>query len=188
MAQRGIDFGGVHARHQEPGRIGDGAHVAKCGDTAVVHALHDTGLSQYGFHRQHLGIFQWEAQAEGRVLLEPEFIQKQDVVPIPADEQGLGSAAGGGPLLDERIEIDLRVDPQDHHAQRAAALSLCIDGRQEREVNGAVRRIPVEIHKGHLSQPQGGDGLPGQVSADRFGGAWGGQPLHAWVSSRKTRS
>ena len=124
FAERRIDFRGVHAGDQGPGRIGHDAHRGHHRHPAVVDTFFDSLLPECRLHRGQVRVGQGLSQSEGRVLLEPELVQEQDVVAVPAHEKRLGRAAGAGPTLQEGIEIPLGIDPQDEHAQGARVVGF----------------------------------------------------------------
>ena len=75
---------------------------------------------------------------EGGVLFEPEVVQEENTIAIPADEQGLGTLAGDRPVLDQRIKIHLRVYLYGEYAENIAPVRC----RENRHHNGQVGGEP----------------------------------------------
>ena len=76
----------------------------------------------------------------------PEFIQKQRGVPFPADEQGLGRAAGGGPAAEEGIKIGFGDRCAERPRPAAGRPSSSFEnGNQDSQIDALVVVVPVEI-------------------------------------------
>ena len=65
-------------------------------------------LAQGRLHGRTVSTLQGDAEGEGRVLLELEFVQEDGFVSFPADEQGFGRLAGRRPALDEGVEVGIQ--------------------------------------------------------------------------------
>jgi hypothetical protein len=118
---------------------------------------------------------QGPSQSEGRVLLEPELVQEPDIGAVPAHEKGLGRPAGGGPALQEGIEVLFGIDPQEDHAQGAGVE----DRNEDRQVDRLARGVPVKIQEPHSPGPQDLESVPREVRRRRLGRFGDGQARDA---------
>jgi hypothetical protein len=83
---------------------------------------------------------------------EAQFVEKEDVVSLLLDEEGLGAAAGDGPGLNEREEKLRGVAPQDHDGDRPVfGVQHRLDGVN---INAAVR-ASEEIREHRLPAVEG---------------------------------
>jgi len=97
---------------------------------------------------------QRRTQIQRSIRLEPEFIQKDDLIALPADEQGFGRPTRRRPAFDERIKIRFRVNAQNENAQRPAGVPFVENGNQDCQIDVLVVIVAVEILNGHLTRPQ----------------------------------
>jgi hypothetical protein len=110
--------------------------------------------AQGGLSRGQCDAIQKRAQVQRGVRLKPEFVQKDGLVPFPADEQRLGGQAGRRPAFDKGIKIRFRVNAQNENGQRMVRVRFVENGNHHRQIDTLVVLVPVEILKRHLTGPQ----------------------------------
>ena len=127
-----------------------------------------------------MSLCKWKAQVERGIRLEVQRVQVDSLLSLAAQEQGLGAFAGHGPALDEGIEVNVRVDPQDEHPQRLVVLRV-ENWHQKGQMNGSRISVVVEIQKDDLVGSQAFSRLFDQRRRDRLWVGRGGkrEALHA---------
>src|SRR5690242_9313132 len=101
--------------------------------------------------------------------MEPELIEKNSLVSLPAYQQRFSRCAEVGPALDERIEVFLRIDPHHQDAESCTFRDWVQDRNEDAQIYFSCELVAIKVGERYPPRAEGFDRLLAHMARQWFG-------------------